>query len=284
MDDNERMRLALTRAVSPSITRCELTHLGRTPIDLARAEAQHAAYEQALRGLGCRVVRVAGAPDLPDAVFVEDTAIVLDEVAVITRPGAQSRRLETGPVADALVPYRELRRISAPGTLEGGDVLRAGKTLFVGRSSRTNDAGISQLREHVSAFGYTVVPLGVRDCLHLKSAVTLVAPDTFLLQPAWIARDWFSGATIIEVDPHEPFGANALLAGDGVIYPAAFPRTCARLEAHGVRVVAVDVSELAKAEGAVTCCSLVLEEVDQSASRDSAYCACGDALRCTRAR
>lgn len=262
MEDNQRMRLALTRPVSPSITRCELTHLGRAPIDLARAEAQHAAYEQALRDLGCHVVRVAGAADLPDAVFVEDTAVVLDGVAVITRPGAASRRPEIGPVAEALTRYRELRWIVEPGTLEGGDVLCAGRTLFVGRSSRSNDAGIRQLSDHVSPFGYTVVPVTVRDCLHLKSAVTLAAPDTFLLQPAWVARGWFGAAAVIEVDPHETFAANALLAGDGVIYPAAFPRTRERLEAHGVRVVTVDVSELAKAEGAVTCCSLVFQEVD----------------------
>jgi dimethylargininase len=253
------MRIALTRAVSPSITRCELTHLGRVPIDLARAEAQHAAYEEALRALGCLVVQVPGAPDLPDAVFVEDTAIVLDEVAIVTRPGAAARRPETAAVGEVLGQYRPLRHVVEPGTLDGGDVLRAGRTLFVGRSSRSNDAGVAQLREHVSDFGYSVVPVSVSGCLHLKSAVTLVAPDALLVQPAWVARDLFGDATVIEVDPREPFAANALLVGDGVIYPAASPRTRERLEARGVRVVTVDVSELQKAEGAVTCCSVVLE-------------------------
>ena len=252
--------IAITRPVSPSIVRCELTHLGRVPIDLARAEAQHAAYEEALRALGCRLVRVPGAPDLPDAVFVEDTAIVLDEVAILTRPGAPSRRPETEAVAEGLARYRPLRRVVDPGTLEGGDVLRAGRTLFVGQSSRTNAAGLAQLREHVAGFGYQVVPVEVRECLHLKSAVTLVAPGTFLVQPAWVARDWFAGATFIEVDPREPFAANALLVGDGVIYPDVFPLTRLRLEAKGLRVVTVDVSELQKAEGAVTCCSVILEQ------------------------
>jgi dimethylargininase len=251
--------IAITRPVSQSIARCELTHLGRAPIDLARAEAQHAAYEEALRSRGCLVVQVPGAPDLPDAVFVEDTAIVLDEVAIVTRPGAAARRPETAAVGEVLGRYRPLRQVVEPGTLDGGDVLRAGRTLFVGRSSRSNDAGVAQLREHVSDFGYSVVPVSVSGCLHLKSAVTLVAPDALLVQPAWVARDLFGDATVIEVDPREPFAANALLVGHGVIYPAAFPRTRERLEARGVRVVRVDASELQKAEGAVTCCSVILE-------------------------
>jgi dimethylargininase len=253
------MRIALTRPVSPSIARCELTHLGRVPIDLARAEAQHAAYEGTLGALGCRVVRVPGAPDLPDAVFVEDAAVVLEEVAIVTRPGAASRRPETAAVADTLARYREVRAVTDPATLEGGDVLRAGRTLFVGQSSRTNEAGLAQLRDHVAGFGYRVVPVPIRGCLHLKSAVTLVAPGTFLVQPDWVSREHFEAATFIEVDPREPFAANALLVGDHVIHPNAFARTRARLEAHGVRVLTVDVSELQKAEGAVTCCSVVFE-------------------------
>lgn len=253
------MTTALTRAVSPSIARCELTHVGRVPIDLPRAEAQHAAYEDALRELGCRVVRVPGAPDLPDAVFVEDTAIVLDEVAILTRPGAASRRPETEAVAGVLAGCRPLRRIVEPGTLEGGDVLRAGRTLFVGRSSRTNADGLAQLREHAAGFGYRVVPVEVRQCLHLKSAVTLVAPDCYLVQPGWVARAPFEAGAVVEVDPREPFAANALLVGGAVIYPRAFPRTRERLEKAGVRVATVDVSELQKAEGAVTCCSVILE-------------------------
>jgi dimethylargininase len=259
MDDNQDMRIALTRPVSPSIARCELTHVGRAPIDLARAESQHAAYEDALRALGCQVVRVPGAPDLPDAVFIEDTAIALDEVAVLTRPGAPSRRPETAAVADALSRHRQLRTIVEPGTIDGGDVLRAGRTLFVGQSSRTNAAGLEQLRAHAADFGYSVVPVPVRGCLHLKSAVTLLAPGSFLVQPAWVSPALFGAATIIEVDPREPYAANALLVGDGVIYPEAFPLTRRRLEAQGLRVVRVDVSELQKAEGAVTCCSVILE-------------------------
>ena len=250
--------LAITRAVSPALARCELTHLAREPIDVPGAGAQHAAYERALESLGCRVVSLAAEPDLPDSVFVEDTAVVVDELAVITRPGASSRRPETAAIACALAAYRPLAEIVAPGTLDGGDVLRLGRRVLVGRSGRSNDAGIAQLAALLRPHGYTVEGVSVSGCLHLKSAVTQVAPDAVLLNPAWVDPAVFAGWRAIEVDPSEPYAANALLIGDAAIYPLALPRTAARLERAGVRLVTVDVSELAKAEGAVTCCSIVL--------------------------
>jgi dimethylargininase len=250
--------LAITRAVSPALARCELTHLAREPIDAARAAAQHAAYERTLAALGCRVVSLPAEPDLPDSVFVEDTAVVVDELAVITRPGAPSRRPETAAVARELVRHRPLAEITAPGTLDGGDVLRLGRRVMVGRSGRSSDAGIAQLAALLAPRGYTVESAGVSGCLHLKSAVTQVAPDAVLLNPLSVDRAVFAGWRVIEVDPGEPYAANALLIGDAVLFPSAFPRTAARLAAAGVRIVAVDVSELAKAEGAVTCCSIVL--------------------------
>ncbi len=254
------MTLALTRAVSEAIARCELTHLAREPIDLARARAQHEAYEDALRRAGCFVTRLPEEPELPDAVFVEDLAVVLDELAVVTRPGAASRRPEAVTVAAALARLRPLVTLREPATLDGGDVLRAGRTLFVGRSSRSNTEGLAQLEAAVAPFGYRVEPVAVEGCLHLKSAATPVAPGVLLVQPAWVDPAAFGpGFEVIEVDPGEPFAANALRVRDTVIHAAAFPRTRARLESHRIRVVPVDVSELAKAEGAVTCCSLVLE-------------------------
>ncbi len=253
------MRIAITREIGAAIDRCELTHLARSPIDVARARAQHAAYEEQLRALGCTVRRLPEAPDLPDAVFVEDCAVVLDELAIIARPGAASRRPETAAVEQALAGLRPLNRIAAPATLDGGDVLRVGRTLFVGASSRTNDAAIAQLRGFVEPFGYRVVAVEVRGCLHLKSAVTEVAPRTLLVNRAWLAGEAFADFDRIDVDPGEPFAANALRVGDAIVYPAAFPGTRARLEARGLDVRAVDVSELAKAEGAVTCCSLIIE-------------------------
>lgn len=238
---------------------CELTYLPRTWIDLRRACVQHHEYEKALEDLGCHVISLPAEPDLPDAVFVEDTAVVLDRVAIITRPGAVSRRAETVSIASALKPYRELRFIHAPGTLEGGDVLRVGKTLYVGISTRSSQRGIEQLGQAVAPFGYTVLPVPVNGCLHLKSAVTQVGPDSLLINRAWANPADFHGMQIIEVDPLEPFGANAIWMGNCAIYPASWKRTRNRLEKEGIIIRTVDVSELEKAEGAVTCCSLIFD-------------------------
>jgi len=251
--------IAITRDVSPSLAGCELSFVQRTAIDIDRAVAQHHAYRDALAALGCRVITLPAQADMPDAVFVEDVAIVLDEVAVMTRPGAASRRGERDSVADALAPWRPLLRIQAPGTLDGGDVLRVGRSIYVGQAARSNADGISQLRALLSPFGYDVHAVPTHGCLHLKSAVTLVTGDTLLIQPAWIDAAVFAGYRCIEVDPGEEHAANALRIGDGVIHPACFPRTRRRLEDAGVRVVPVDISELQKAEGAVTCCSLVFD-------------------------
>ena len=250
--------IALTRAVSDAINSCERTHVAREPIDIDRARAQHAAYEAALEGAGCTVVRVEAAPDLPDAVFVEDAAVVVDEVAIITRPGAPSRRPETAGVAAVLGRYRELRYIDPPGTIDGGDVLLAGRRVFIGRSSRTNDAAIAQVRDALVPFGYTVRAVDVNAALHLKSAVTVIGDDQLLINSSWVPRQVFDGFNLVDIDTTEPHAANAVRIGDSLIYPSAFPRTRARLDQFGAHVRVVDVSELAKAEGAVTCCSLIL--------------------------
>ena len=253
----QQVRIAVTRPVSLALLRCELTHLARTPIDIDRAREQHAAYEQALSRVGCRLERLPEAPMLADSVFVEDTAIVLDEIAVVTRPGAPSRRAETDSVADVLGRYRRIAGIAAPATLDGGDVLRVNRTLYVGLSGRSSRSGIEQLAGHVAPLGYRVEAVPVHGCLHLKSAVTVVGPETVLVNPQFVATEPFRGLEWIEVDPAEPLGANALLLGDEVIYPASKPRTAERLRRRGLVVCEVDVSELERAEGAVTCCSLV---------------------------
>ena len=238
--------------------RCELTHLQRSLIDVALAREQHHAYEQALRTLGCEVESLPEEPELADSVFVEDTAIVLDDVAVITRPGAPSRRAETAAIAAALEKYRELVRIEAPGTLDGGDVLRVGRSLYVGASSRSNASGIEQLATLLLPFGYRVLRVPMHGCLHLKSAVTQVAVDQLLINSRHVERKEFQGMRFIEVDESEPSGANALLIGEDVVYAASHPRTAEILERHGIRVHTVTISETEKAEGGVTCCSLLL--------------------------
>ncbi|HEY4640363.1 MAG TPA: arginine deiminase family protein [Thermoanaerobaculia bacterium] len=250
------MLIALTRSVPPSIVECELTHLAREPIDVARATVQHRAYENTLASLGYTVRHLPDEPELPDSVFVEDTAVVVDEVAVITRPGAASRRRETLSVAQTLRTYRDLVFIDEPATLDGGDVLRIGKRFFAGRSERTNDLGIAQLRAHLAPFGYSVEAVTtMRNCLHLKTAVTAISDSVLLMNPDWIGMPGFE---CVFVDPSEPFAANALLTPCGVVMPAAFPRTIERVRRHGIKVDTVEASELAKAEGGVTCCSLLL--------------------------
>ena len=254
------MLVAITRKVSPSIARCELTHLSRSGIDPARAASQHASYCQALGEAGCRVVTMPADPELPDSVFVEDGAVVLDEIAVLTRPGAKSRRPEIPALRRELEPFRPMAEIVSPGTLDGGDVLQAGRTLWVGRSGRSNAAGIRQLGEILNRFGYVVIAVDIQGCLHLKTAVTRVAPETMLLNPAMVAPDVFPGFRCLEVDTSEPMAANALLVGETVIYPEAFPATCRTMEQAGIQVRTVPADELARAEGGVTCCSIVLPE------------------------
>lgn len=249
--------LALTREISPAIEHCELTHLERTPIDLARARAEHEQYEAALRALGCVVQRLPSGHDMADAVFIEDTAVVLEELAVITRPGVASRRGETAAVSQALRSHRPVAAVLAPGTLDGGDVLRSGRRLFVGSGARSNEAGIRQLWSIVASQGYSVEPVPFAGCLHLKSAATLVADDLVLVNPAWVDPDHFRPLRSLAIDAAEPFAANALRIADTIVYAAEHPRTARRLEQAGLTVRLVPAGELAKAEGAVTCCSLV---------------------------
>jgi dimethylargininase len=254
------MRWAITRDISPTFDQCQLTHLPRVPIDLARARAQHDAYEWALVDLGCTVRRIDSGPDMPDSVFIEDLAVVFPEGAVMTRPGADERRAEIPGVTAALarlgLPQHE---IVAPGVIDGGDVLIVDRTVFVGLSARTNQTAVGQMRRLLEPLGYELRAVPVEGCLHLKSAVTLVARGTVLINREWVPADAFAGLTLIDVDPDEPHGGNALQVASTVIYPAAFPRTRARLGQRGIATRTVDVDELAKAEGGVTCCSLIFE-------------------------
>jgi dimethylargininase len=251
------MLIAITRDVSASLAACELSFVARSAIDVERAQSQHRAYQKALAQLGCAVQVLPAQPEMPDAVFVEDVAVVVDEIAVMTRPGAPSRRGEGETVVVALRAHRSLRTIEAPGTLDGGDVLRIGRRFYVGQSARSNAGGIAQLRAVLGEFGYTVQGVSTRGCLHLKSAVTALDDMSVLLQPEWVDRTVFADYRIVEIDPSEEHAANVLRIGAAVVSPACFPRTHARIRAAGVEVVTVDVSELQKAEGAVTCCSLV---------------------------
>jgi dimethylargininase len=251
--------IAYTRAVSPALADCELTHLGREPLNVAGAQAEHEAYECILERLGAKVRRLPPAPHLPDGVFVEDAAVVLDEVAVITRPGALSRQPETASVEIVLAAHRPLVHVRAPATLDGGDVLVAGRRIYIGLSTRTSRDAIRQLEEQLKPYGYEVTAVPFTGCLHLKSAVTRVADGLMLLNPAWVDADAFTGYRALAVDPAEPHAANALALGGAVIHPLQHSRTRALLESAGLTVVTVPQVELAKAEAGVTCCSLLVE-------------------------
>ncbi len=252
------MLLAITREVSRSIANCELTHLQRVPIDVERARGQHAQYEATLKRLGIAVLSLPEQPELPDSVFVEDTALVTDEFAVILRPGAASRRPETETIQHVLAPYRELFEIEAPARVDGGDLLRVGKQVYMGITTRSDTNAAEQLQDILKRFGYTLQTVPVTGCLHLKSAVTQVSEEALLINPAWVDKSLFGGVKFIEIDASEPYAANAVLLGGSVLYPVSFPRTQQRIEEAGIEVATVEADELAKAEGAVTCCSLIL--------------------------
>jgi len=249
---------AITRDVNESMGDCELTFLPRVRINAGLALQQHQQYQSALSSLGCEIVTVPTESGLADSVFIEDTAMVLDEIAVMCRPGAESRRAEVASVGDVLQQYRTLASIQPPGTLDGGDLLRVGKVIYAGLSARSNQSGIEQLRRIVADYGFSVETVETTKCLHLKSAVSEVAPDTLLINPNWIDKSAFANCELIDVDEEEPHAANALRVGRSVIYPSSFPRTMEILSQRGINVTPVDLSELQKAEGAVTCCSLIL--------------------------
>ena len=253
------MLTAITRAVSPAFVNCELSFIARQPIDLKIAEAQHRAYEELLRALGAKVISLPAEQDLPDSMFVEDPAIVLDELAVILPLGTESRRREAESLAHALKSYRKLAYITLPGTMEGGDILRVGRKIYAGLSRRTNEEGIRQLRELLAPYDYEVIAVPVTGCLHLKSAVTSLGRNTLLANRAWFDSALFGDYQWVEISADEPHAANALAVAEKVIFPASFPRTRARIEAAGFHIAPIDISELQKAESGLTCSSLLFE-------------------------
>lgn len=251
------MTVALVHTVTGSLARCELTFVHRQPIDPARAGAQHRDYCRLLAQLGLTVRVVDTSPDHPDAVFVEDCAVLLDELAIAASMGASTRAAEVERLLPVLAGYRAVARIAPPATLEGGDVLRIGRTLYVGSSARTNAAGIAALAHLVAPFDYRVVPVAVRGCLHLKTACTALTDQVLLANPAWVDLRPLADMRVVEVAPGEPFGGNVLRLGDALCAAAAPAATNARIRALGIPLHEVDISELHKAEAGVTCLTLV---------------------------
>ena len=254
------MIVALTREPAGRLDACELAYREREPIDAGAAAAQHRGYRETLEACGVRVVKLPAVDELPDSVFVEDTAIVLDEVAVLTRPGVESRRGEVSLIEPEVARLRGVVRVEPPATLEGGDVLRLGRTLYVGLSPRTNAEGAATLRRLAAPHGYEVVTVELRGCLHLKTGCSGLDEGTVLVNPDWVDAAVFRGREVVAVDASEPWAANVLHVGGPVCVSSVFPRTAELLAARGYDVRAVEVSEFAKAEGGMTCLSLLFRE------------------------
>ena len=247
------------RRVSPAIADCELTYLGRSPIDPTRADRQHRELGRQLEAAGLAVITLPADPTLPDSTFVEDTAIVLDELAIITNPGAPGRRAEPTAIAAVLGHFRSLRRLEDPGTLDGGDIVRIGRTLYVGIGTRTNRSGLQQLASIVEPIGYEIVPISVSGALHLKTAATWLGNETWLVNPDWIDPAPLDQFRLLTVPADEPWAANTLALNDTFLLPAGFPQTCELLTASGYGVTTIEIDELQKAEAGPTCLSIIFE-------------------------
>jgi dimethylargininase len=252
------MLTAITRPTGEELEACELTHIDRVPIDVNRAVDQHTAYLGVLRSLGVDVIELPRLPDHPDAVFVEDIALALPEVAVLLRPGVASRLGEVATMAEILTRYRECLFMEAPATLDGGDVIVFGRRLLVGETGRSNADGVAWLRSALNRFGYVVEPVPVDGVLHLKSAATVVDEETLIVNPAAVDLG-FLGAGLLAVPPDEPQGANVVRVGEKLLADASAPVTMEMLAGHGADVVPIHVDEYAKAEGALSCKAVLFE-------------------------
>ena len=253
------MLTALTRAVSPRIAECELTFIDRQPIDFERAVQQHKQYEAMLRSLGVEVHQIPADDQCPDSCFLEDTALVLDELAILTRPGSDARRGEVAGVAPFVRRHRDVVHIEAPATLEGGDVLRIGRELFVGVTTRTTRNGVEALRKHVEPHGYRVHPVVVPGALHLKSVCTAVDEETILADATRVDVSPFVEYEVIQVSAEEWMAANVLLVNGTVCMHSGFGKTIDLLQQRGIDVQTVDISEFLKAEAGLTCMSLLFK-------------------------
>lgn len=267
------MLIAITRPPTDAIADCLLTYMDREPIDVHRAATQHSAYRALLAELGADVLALPGLDDLPDAVFVEDNAVVLPEVAVLCNMSDPARAPEVESIEDALASHREVRRIAPPGTLEGGDTFMVGRTIYVGLSSRTNDAGASQLEQLLEPYGYHVHRVGVTGCLHLSTGATHIGDGVVVANTDWVDADAIRNGPeevrLIGVPDEEPWGANAMRVNDTVVMHAGHPRTRALIEAEGYSVRTVDISEFMKAEAGLTCMRLLFDPAATPARKPS---------------
>ena len=253
------MAIAFVRRPASSLVHCEVTHVAREKIDLPSAFRQHQEYCQAIQNGGITVESLPPEESFPDGACIEDNAIILPELAVIASMGTASRQSEPALLVSVLSRHRRLVGVSPPATIEGGDVFRIGKTLYVGASSRTNRAGVNALRDVVEPLGYGVALLPIRGCLHLKTACTPLDDDTLLVNPDWLDGDALKTFRLVSIPPEEPFAANVLRLPAGILGNAAYPRTLDLIQAHGYPVTGVELTEFSKAEAGPTCLSLIVD-------------------------
>ena len=251
---------ALTRPPTRDLADGERTFVNREPIDFRRAAAEHLAYCEALERAGCTVERLPPLPGAPDACFVEDAALVLQEVALVFRMGSERRRVETASVAEALARHLPVEVLAAPAgaTLDGGDVLAAEGTLYVGLSRRTNHAALKALAHAVLPHGHAVKAVEVEGALHLKTAASYLGRGRLLVAPDHLNLERVRDLELVAVPPEEPFGANVLRVGERLLVPRAHPRTADLLADLDHEVELVKLDELSRAEAGPTCLSLLL--------------------------
>lgn len=253
------MLTALTRQVSDAMNECQLTYAERQSINIEKAQLQHQNYERYLESAGIKVISLETDSSLPDCTFVEDTAIVTDELAIITHMGAVSRRAESAKIVSALEKFRPLEFINNSGNIEGGDVIKVGKTLYVGISSRTNLDGIKQLTQILFPYKYEIVPVKVHGCLHLSTGATFLGNQTFLVNPRWIDISEFERFDIVTVAENESWAGNTLNLKGKILLSESSLRTAEKISKKGFEVATIDISELEKAEAGLTCMCVLFE-------------------------
>lgn len=248
---------AIVRDVPESFNRCVSNSNTYDDIDTELAKLQHQQYCKTLSLLGINLIRLDTDDSLPDCCFTEDTAVIIDDLAIITSPGIESRVAETIALEKTLALYKGIFRISQPGTIEGGDVLRIERTLYIGISSRTNSEGIRQMAAILEPRGYCIVPVEIRNTLHLKSVCTYLGNGLIIVAEGYFDLNIFSGFEKIIVPEEEAYCANCLSVNRRVIIPKGFPKTKELLEEKGLLVIELEMSEFRKADGALTCLSVI---------------------------
>lgn len=254
------MLIALTHTVSPNIMNGEVTFIDRKAVNYDLAVQQHDIYCQALSDCGAEVKKLSVNLNSPDSCFVEDTAIIFDEVAIITSMGISSRQHESKTIAPELDRYREIIHIELPAIIEGGDVLQIGRRVYVGLSRRTNIQGVHKLAQILKQWDYEIIPVELKNCLHLKTACTAISEEIILLNPQWVEPETFSDYKVLSVPKEEMWAANTIRVGDRILLQHGFPRTLELVSRNHNALEILNISEFSKIEAGLSCLSLIFQK------------------------